>query len=193
MKRTFLSASVVCFVVVACSDPPPPTSLAIIESTVNAVGVNSKHTQKDCPGIAAIQWLNMGGFGNPSTGTLPRAVENNSSEGGGTAVINCSVKKAGDKYDVAASAQITGGSGGNIAITGRFTESGEQAGIRGVFTRGDFGRFEQTDCKVTYGEAPQGIAAGRIWGNLSCPDIKGSDGLKVCNAEVQFRFENCAQ
>jgi hypothetical protein len=187
MKRTFLSASVLGLVVIACSDPPPPTSRAVIESTVNA----GSHSQKDC-GISGLQWLSMGGFGNPSTGTLPRPVENNSSEGGGTAVINCSVKKSGDKYDVAASAQITGGSGGTIAITGRFTESGEQTPIRGVFTRGDFGRFEQVNCKVTYGDAPQGVAAGRIWGNLACPDIKATDG-RVCNAEVQFRFENCAQ
>jgi hypothetical protein len=39
----------------------------------------------------------------------------------------------------------------------------------------------------------EGIAAGRVWAEVDCPNAANPAVQKVCAATMQLRFENCAQ
>jgi hypothetical protein len=38
-----------------------------------------------------------------------------------------------------------------------------------------------------------GIAAGRIWGNLTCPMTVDSEHTLTCLGQAELRFDNCSQ
>jgi hypothetical protein len=74
-----------------------------------------------------------------------------------------------------------------------------------VFESGVSGTYSQSACTLafTYNgtsvpDSPP-IAAGRIWGHLSCPVAVGSAGAgggaaaPQCDAEADFLFEQCHQ
>ena len=46
---------------------------------------------------------------------------------------------------------------------------------------------------MTYVTEFQGVAAGRVWGQLDCPNANRQDTGASCQALAQFRFENCTQ
>jgi transposase-like protein len=48
----------------------------------------------------------------------------------------------------------------------------------------------ETALDATRGE---GIAAGRVWAEVDCPNAANPAVQKVCAATMQLRFENCAQ
>ncbi len=176
----------------ACSDPVSPPPRVVLESTVVS-GTHGKQCQ-----ISSVQWVNIGGFGNPQAGTPARPVEDGQSDGAGQVHVSCKVTKNGTNYDVVAEAQLAGNEGGTISIVGTFPEKAPAdqpaVNIRGVFQRGDFGKFEQRDCTADYSpSAVAGVAGGRVWALLKCPDIVRADQDQHCEGQVQFRFENCTQ
>jgi hypothetical protein len=81
------------------------------------------------------------------------------------------------------------------------------AGITAVFESGANGTFQSSDCTLTFqyegGPVPASppIAAGRIWGHVSCPaaqasgqTVTGPDGgsqPRQCDGEADFLFEQC--
>jgi hypothetical protein len=87
---------------------------------------------------------------------------------------------------------------------GAVTQSGG-TGITGVFESSMNGRYRETDCTIafTYLGQPVGqtpLAAGRIWGHLSCPSaaldgstvmVDGGTESKQCDGEADFLFEQC--
>ncbi|MBL8613263.1 MAG: hypothetical protein JNL38_38335 [Myxococcales bacterium] len=176
----------------ACSDPVSPPPRVIMESSV----ISGSHG-KECQ-ISSVQWLTIGGFGNPAAGTPARPVEDGQAEGAGTVKATCKVVKSGSNYDVIAEAQLTGAEGGTISIVGTFSEKAPAdqpvVNIRGVFQRGDFGKFEQKDCTVDYSISPiAGVAPGRVWAKMKCPNLFRQDQNQTCEGETTFRFENCQQ
>jgi hypothetical protein len=77
-------------------------------------------------------------------------------------------------------------------VQGAVTDSGMQTGLN-VVTASSTDMFAQTDCTMTYDSSPSmGVAAGRIWGVVTCG--KGVDLAKshTCQVTAQIRFENCA-
>ncbi len=95
-----------------------------------------------------------------------------------------------------ASAQNSGATGGTFTINGVFSTEGTQENVRAVFYRSDYGRFTQDDCTVTYPDAAlkeTPVAAGRVWGEISCPNLELSEQDRICTGKAQFRFENCNQ
>jgi hypothetical protein len=192
MKRLlsigFASLCAVAFAPTGCSDPVNPPPRVVMESTV-VQGAHGKQCQ-----ISSVQWVNIGGFGNPAAGTPPRPVEDGTTDNGAAVHVSCSVKKNGSAYDVLAEAQISGPDGGTITIVGSFTEQGNQANLRGVFQRGDFGKYEQKDCTADYSPSTvAGVAPGRVWALMKCPNLARPDIDALCEGQVQFRFENCQQ
>jgi hypothetical protein len=173
----------------ACSDPAPPARRVILTATFGP----GNHTGTECP-IAQTDWVDIGSFGNPPLVPV-RPVQAGGDNGNGPVDVICSVKgndAAG--YDVAASATLSGLSGGTVSITGHFTTTGDQPNINGVFQRQDYGQFREADCTVTFTQNPNmGIAPGRVWGYLTCPNAARADQGRVCDAEAEIRFENCDQ
>ncbi len=177
-----------------CSDPVPAIPRVIIESTIGPGG----NPAATC-GISSSDWITIGNFGGP--GTPPRPVDDKAAEGSGAVSASCSVIPEGDGFRVSAQASISGLNAGSIIVAGLFRPSPDplkaplQENITVVFSRRDFGRWEQKDCKATYSVSPTaGVAAGRIWAKTTCPTAKNLDnGARLCEATVQFRFENCEQ
>lgn len=136
-------------------------------------------------------------------GSSSASVDDGADQTGVGVKVSCSVTANSDgSFQVNAIGVL--GNVGSVTITGKFTTSGDQAGIRGVFQRGDFGHFEDTNCTVSYKNNPfMGVAAGRVWGNIDCPSAadssqnrQGADGgptARACEGLAEFKFENCAQ
>lgn len=184
-----LPVSIAVFCAPGCSDAAPPSRRVILEATFGP----GNHTATECP-ISGTDWVDIGAFGNPPI--IPvRPVNSGEDNGNGPVDITCSVKgndAAG--YEVAASATLSGLSGGTVSVTGHFTTTGEQTGLVGVFQRSDYGQFRQNDCTVTFTDNPNmGVAPGRVWGKLLCVNAARSDQGRTCDGEAQFRFENCDQ
>ncbi len=184
-----LLASIAAFCAPGCSDPAPPARRVILEAAFSP----GSHSSTVCP-IASTDWVDIGAFGNPPIVPV-RPVTTGDDNGNGPVDITCSVKgndAAG--YDVAASATLSGLSGGTVSITGHFTTTGTQTGINGVFQRADYGQFRDNDCTVTFTENQNmGVAPGRVWGRLDCPNAARTDQGRSCDGNAQFRFENCDQ
>jgi hypothetical protein len=184
-----LVAGAAAFCAYGCSDATPPARRVILEATFGP----GTHSNMECP-IANDTWVDIGAFGNPPLVPV-RPVNSGDDNGNGPVDITCSVKgndAAG--YDIAVSATLSGLSGGTVSVTGHMTTTGEQTGITGVFQRSDYGLFRENDCTVTFTENQNmGIAPGRVWGTLHCPNAFRSDQNRTCDGEAQFRFENCDQ
>ncbi|HQY62124.1 MAG: hypothetical protein IPF92_06340 [Myxococcales bacterium] len=187
--RSCLALTVPLGLLVACSDPVPAIPRVIIDSQIRP-GTNG---QQVC-GISSREWITIGNFGG--VGTAPRPVETDQTEGSGTVTVACSVLAEGEGFRVNASATVSGAEAGTVSITGLFASARvPQQNITVIFSRRDFGRFEQKDCVATYDvNANAGVASGRVWAKVICPKAVSTDnGEKKCETEAQFRFENCEQ
>ena len=178
------------FAASGCSDPEPATSRVTLETELR-VGGNGTAA---CPMTGPL--FSIGTFGNPGL-TPPepvKPVEDGAADQQGTATIVCAVVASPQGgFDVRASAQLTGATGGLFRIEGNFKPEGAQNNIRVTLSKQPFGVFEGTDCTVTYVTEFQGVAAGRVWGQLDCPNANRQDTGASCQALAQFRFENCTQ
>jgi hypothetical protein len=190
--RSFASAGLFGLTVViasACSDPTPPAARAIIDSNMGPGAAGDMACM-----ISSTQWVEIGGFGNPPAVPV-RTVDNNTDNGNGNVTIVCSVKgNDASGYVVSASATLAGSEGGTVSISGTFTPTGDQSNISATFQNATFGSFRESDCTASYAANPNmGVAAGRVWATIDCPNIQRPDQNRTCAANAQIRFENCDQ
>jgi hypothetical protein len=144
--------------------------------------------------------------------TPPDSISDGSKTSAGNVNVTCTVSTSGNGFDISLNAQLLGLNGGSITITspagqGAVTSNGG-SNITGVFQNGNDGTFREEDCTITFDydgspvpETP--IAAGRIWGHLSCPTaldtgatVIGEDGgtePRQCDGEADFLFQQCGQ
>lgn len=175
-----------------CSDNTAPTPRAFILSQMHA---GSQAPAQVC-GVTDPVWVGVG--------TSDKSVNDGDAQDGKQVNVACSVSANSDgtfKVDVS----VTQGGVGSVTINGKLSGSGQQTNVHGVFQRGDFGRFDQTDCTVDFTPGtPMGIAAGRIWGVLTCshasdpsqprPNPAGGQQVpRACEGSAEFKFENCGQ
>ena len=142
----------------------------------------------------------------------PATVADGDQQAGSTVHVSCAVVASGGGFDIALEVSTDGPAGGDVTIlspggAGAVTLSGA-SGITGTFTRSD-GTYSQSACTIAFtylGGAVPGsppVAAGRIWGHLSCPAAQASGetvpspdgGVETvqCDAEADFLFEQCHQ
>jgi hypothetical protein len=206
----WLALVATCTVASACSSNPP-TPDAFVAATV---GVGSQSPASVCNNSgAAVQFLDIGS----PTGPKPTPVQDGNSQSGGANVhVTCTVSTSGSGFDINLQALLDGPHGGSITITspsgqGAVTANGG-SGITAAFQSGAVGNYRQNGCTIsfTYGGAQVGsadnpaVAAGRIWGHVSCPAAQSATGQTVtgpdggsqppqCDGEADFFFENCSQ
>jgi hypothetical protein len=188
----------------ACSNNPAPVPLAFIAATV---GVGPESGSNVCNFGTVTTWLDVG-VGTSGT-TTPETQADGSSQAGAKIDVACTVATSGNGFDINLSVTENGTNGGSVTITspsgmGAVTQSGG-TGITGVFESSMNGRYRETDCTIafTYLGQPVGqtpLAAGRIWGHLSCPSaaldgstvmVDGGTESKQCDGEADFLFEQC--
>lgn len=186
-------------VATGCADDPVATPRVTFDSAIKS-GI---HTQKEC-GQSGI-WFTIGSFGNPALGrTDPnnpesalinpvRPVEDGAADQQGTVALSCSVTASGDGFNVAASAQLSGATGGSVTITGFFKAAGDSPGITMALTRkGE--TFTDRGCLARFDTVVgHAVAAGRVWATLECPNAERPGAQRICETSAQFRFENCSQ
>lgn len=90
--------------------------------------------------------------------------------------LKCSVKPSGGAFAIDVTATL---GYGYVAVAGT---------VPTVTTK--IGSYEATDCTLRF-SGSQGVAAGRVWGTVSC--AKAVKGDRSCAAEIEIRFENCEQ
>lgn len=183
---------------VGCSDPAQATPRVTFDSQVTA----GTHPQTGCGKTGP--WFTIGSFGNPQLGHMNgdpaaplidpvRPIDDGASDQQGTVSISCSVTGAGDGFDVKATVQLTGATGGSVSMFGHVLATGDNPNVTVNLTKGGE-TFKSDACIVRYDTAAgQAVAAGRIWATVDCADANNSDASQLCASHVQIRLENCAQ
>jgi hypothetical protein len=189
---------------VACSNNNPQPADAFVDATINSPTGQSQ----DCNVASTQTALAIG----TATGGKPTTVNDGDQQNGGAKVsVTCSVTPSGGGFDIKLVVEQGGLNGGSLTITsptgqGAVTQQGGM-GITGVFQSEMNGSYSENDCTISpmYMGAPlpskigPSIAAGRIWGHLSCPNatLGGMNlpdgGSYFCDDEADFLFENCGQ
>jgi len=188
MRKSFFGFVVVTGVFVAsaaCSEKAPIIQRVYLDTIMKP---GSNPAQKCQVGSGA--WLRIGEAAD-------KAVEDGASYDNGAVTVQCRVVPEGDAFSVNLTTQLKGAGdekNGSVTIEGRFRADGKQEGIRATFANGQYGSFVQDDCTVEYtGGTPQGVAAGRVWGVITCPKITNDSQDRVCEGTGEFKFENCSQ
>ena len=201
-SAAFLALSIA---TVACHN-----EVAIPQAALEAALTNqtAAQAQNNTPGLgkcptygSAGSWLQVGEFRGPTKDATTIIIDGENNAAGNPVSISCSVIPNGDKFDVDATALIDAQTGGSVHIQGSFGTTGEQTGITANFQRADYGSFAAKNCSVSYfaegedttGTSFRGVAAGRVWGFLTCDDAENPQGPTACAATAQFRFENCGK
>jgi len=170
------------------ADSPRATPQAIVD------GIIESGTGNDCP--SAGELFDVGDFGDPS-GTPPvpaKPIKDGESFAEGIVNVTCSVVRsaAASEHQVNASVTLSGANGGHMEIAGTFASMGDQANIRMTASRGvDGTTYEDSSCTARYTTPFQGVAPGRVWAEITCPNAT-SNGQGSCELLVQLRLENCA-
>jgi len=182
-----------------CSEDEQATPRVTFDSSI---GVGSAGATK-CPEKSGT-WFTIGSFGNPALGrkdeTNPeselvdpvRPVEDGANDQQGVVGITCSVIAAGDGFDVKATAQLTGATGGFFQLIGRFTPTGPQSNLEVVLSR-QGSSYRAKDCTAVYSTPLQTVASGRVWADITCDKIINESLDRECRGTAQVRFENCGQ
>jgi hypothetical protein len=188
----------------ACSSNPAPTPEAFVAATV---GVGPMSGPKVCNLGTVTPWLDVGtAVGGNST---PTTQTNGSNQAGSKIDVACTVAASGNGFDIDLSVTQEGTNGGSVTITspsgmGAVTQSGG-SGISGVFESNGV-KYRETDCTIAFTYNGQTVnqtplAAGRIWGHISCPTaqisgqtvmVDGGTEDVQCDAEADFLFEQCS-
>jgi hypothetical protein len=190
---------VLSLVAAGCADDEVSTPRVTFESDIKA----GTHTVQEC-GQSGI-FLVIGSFGNPALGREDpanpesplkdpvRPVEDGAPEQQGSVALTCSVTSAGDGFNVAASAQLTGATGGSVTITGVIKPNVDNPNITMSLTRkGE--TFSDKNCTVRFDTVVgHAVAGGRLWASIDCPNAERPSAQQICATHAQFRFENCAQ
>ncbi len=174
-----------------CEDDKKATPQVIFSGRIQQGSGN------DCRDTGSLM-EDIGDFGNLALEppVASKAVADGESAGQGSASVTCSVVAAGaDEFDVSGSIALSGATGGFFRIDGKFKTSGEQTQVHVIVSnRKTANGYEQKDraCIVRYGTSFQGVAAGRVWGEVTCPKAENtSDPSRACELIAEFRFENC--
>lgn len=175
-----------------CSEDEKATPQVIFSSSL------SRGAGTDCQDSGPL--FAIGSFGEPALKETAQPKKDGEAFDQGVVSVSCSVTSAGaDAFNVQASVDLSGATGGLFRIDGKFTAVAPPDGITGIhaiFTsRRTTNTYEQTDstCVVRYTTQYQGIASGRVWGEVICPTASNAGAQRSCTATAQFRFENCTQ
>ncbi|HEY8038602.1 MAG TPA: hypothetical protein VIF15_02365 [Polyangiaceae bacterium] len=197
-----LVAAAACATAVACSNNPPAPPDVFMNAQV---GTGPSSPSQVCNFGTQQQWLQIGS----PTGDKPTTVADGNSQSGGASVhVTCTVGTGGSGFNISLNAVEDGLSGGSVTVTGTVDTTTGGTGLTGVFQSQTNGRYADNNCTLTYmyngNPVPVSppVAAGRIWGHVSCPNAKVSgqpvtlpDGGIVdrqCDGEADFLFEQCS-
>ncbi len=176
--------------IVGCGSNTVVPPQVYVDATIGPTTTNPTDATA-CMMATGTQFLQIGTV----NGDAYSLVKNDETFDGATVQVSCSVTPSGSGFAVDATAVRSGSTtGGTVHIVGTFTASGDQSAITATFGNGSNGVYQQIDgCTATYTQSVMGVAAGRVWGILSCPAMQLEGQANICASQSEFRFENCGQ
>jgi hypothetical protein len=115
--------------------------------------------------------------------------------------VSCTVSPSGKSFNVMATASNATSA---FTIQGTMTNDPTmtQTGITASFSGPGIGYTSNNGmpCTVSFVAIPgeptatgaMGVADGRVWGNLTCPELVSTNGqMGVCAGTTEFKFEDC--
>jgi hypothetical protein len=203
-RQHLLVCSTVALVALAFAGGCKETIQATPRITFDSSISPGKHKSTECTQTGP--WFSIGSFGNPALGhenpddpASPlkdpvRPVEDGAADQQGSASVSCSVTEAGDGFDLALHAELTGATGGAMTLTGHVLRAVDSPNISLALTRKGETYNGAGNCNVTFNTAVgHAVAAGRIWAVIECPDAEAPSLQRICATRAEFRFENCTQ
>ncbi len=194
-----------CVAAVACSNNSPQSPDGFVAATM---GVGPMSPSTVCNFGTVTPWLTIG----TATGGKPTTVQDGAQNAGANVSVTCTVSAVGNGFDVVLNIVQQGPQGGSITLSspkgqGAVTASGGT--VSGSFESASLGDFSSDNCTISYTyqgstvpDSPP-IAAGRIWGHVSCPTAQNSSSMvmspdggyeaRQCDGEADFLFEQCGQ
>ena len=198
MNRRCVLATTVAIVAIALNPGCSSDDVKAPRVTLNADVNLGTHPSTECPD-SANGWLKIGSFGNPSllgpdgSQVDPgQPVDDGAQFDHGTASVNCAVTAQSNGFSVAASASLTGANGGSFVVRGFFVPGQDNAGIKASVTHNGM-TYGQDDCIARFTTAYEGVDAGRVWAEVTCPNAEAPSLQRTCQTITKFRFENCNQ
>ena len=198
--RSLAGAALTAALSLSCGSNGSPAPSAFIISTLGQQEIEN-------PGSCSVTEPGAPFYtvGTPnSTGTAGTAIVNGSpcndscypaSQASTPVTVSCQVSSAGaNTYSV--NLVVNQGELNGITLGGTLNDTpGTSQGPFTVnFSSLSGGNYSENDCTVilsTMGTPP--ITAGRIWGTLSCPNMKDPEDNYVCAATATFIFQNCQE
>jgi hypothetical protein len=196
--RPCVSAIAAAIVVAAGCSSAAPTPQTYIAVTLNPTGGK-------CPVNNTTPLISIGSMGTVPANDNPTRVAD-----GGIVHVSCTVKGSSPNFSVQVAAKSdssVSGMGGTVEISGEgiMSTHGSNTGganITGTFAGDVYGTYAAQDCTLTYsynGTANiGGIAPGRLWAHVSCPDatngaitVDANGDPATCDVEADVIFENC--
>jgi len=198
---TLLALPLFPVLVLGCGEDEKATPQVVFDGTLaqTTEPLDTAGGEKNCGESGTI--FTIGEFGNPGYDppVQSKPKKDGESDQQGTVSVSCSVKPAGtDEFDVSVSTSLTGATGGTFTMANaKIKATGESTGVSAVFSKrsGASIAYQQNDgkCIVRFTTPFQGVAAGRVWGEIECPKATNDTAQVACRATAQFRFENCEQ
>jgi hypothetical protein len=176
-----------------CSSSSSPTPRVALFAQL---GASVDHPQDVCKQTFG-DWVTVGSIGDnklPGASTAP-VNDGDSDQGHHISVTACSV--TGDNGGFLVNVSVTVQGVGAFTVNGHFNAGTTNTGIQAVFSRGDTGTFTESDCTADFkrdgNDAPEmGVAGGRVWATVYCPNETLQAQGRVCKGQAEFRFENCS-
>ncbi|MCL2777368.1 MAG: hypothetical protein FWD73_05135 [Polyangiaceae bacterium] len=198
MNRRYVLAASVATVAIALNPGCSSDNTKAPRVTLNADVSVGTHSSADCPD-SQNGWLQIGSFGNPNllqpdgTPANPgQPVDDGAPFAQGTASVNCTVTAQGNGFSVAASASLTGATGGSFVVRGFFVPGQDNSNISTSVTHIGTA-YAQDGCTASFTTSYQGVDGGRVWAEVTCPNAQAPTVQRTCQTVTQFRFENCNQ
>jgi hypothetical protein len=170
-----------------CSDNTAPTPKAFVNATL---GPGAQAPPTGCNFASTTPMISIGDV--PDDGGPTTSVQDGDSQNGDPVHITCSVTPAANNtFSINLSAVLSGQ--GSLTIAGTVDPANPQPTINAQFEKGDTGSFDESDCTINFAMVPvsPAVAAGRIWGFITCPKASFASQNKICEGDAEFRFENC--
>lgn len=115
--------------------------------------------------------------------------------------VYCSVVSSGSKFDVKLStlrvdAQNPNRNTQKVTIYGTLVPSRDPQPVIVTVSSTNTASFTagESGCTISFPDASMGVASGRIWGVVDCPDaVIPSQPSRICRVGGVVRFENCGE
>jgi hypothetical protein len=187
-----------------CSNSTPATPQVGLVWVVEPS--TSPAAEGECPVPGEDRFL----IGPGSSGNNDDTPVTNGSSWNGTPVsVDCQVSgndSSGFQLFLQATYGTGAGAQGSLLIQGHVSgTTSEQTGLTGSFLDNislggetlseapSTGTNPDPGCTITYPNAGMGIASGRIWAHIDCPNALNGNSGHDCDGNADFRFENCTE